>query len=1107
MFGGLLAIRGWADANELAPGQAGAGTPGWSVAFGSEFWRLSATASATSRLTSPSAASAGISDALERVTHAFTPSPQRSAAFAKGDHYLATVTAEGFRFIPAMPAGDARAGDSPGEKSPIPCEARFRSVAAKWGGREWSAGSGQSPEWVVGNTRQRLLDAEYGLVEHLEARRDGMEVTWVLKKKPAGEEDLSIEAELAGLRFSSQTSSGLHFEDESGIARVRVSPVTAVDHQGRRWPIATAMTGGHMRIEVPAEILKQARFPLAIDPLVSAEFGLDEPVTGPTPCTRAAPAVAVNYSGYLMAWTHGKGETTDPAVYAARVDPLGNLLDPLGILVSGSAGEQTTCKVAALPDGFLVTWSAPHGTSVSDWDILAARVQWDGTVLDATPLPVCTVAGTVQNCPAVAAGAGNYLVTWADARSTGIYGAIVAPDGRISPTNGFAISTAAYEQFTPAVAALGTNFLVVWQDYRHSTASVYTSDIYGARVTAGGGVLDPAGIPICRRPNSQYQPAVAANAGQYLVLWEDYDPGGNDIFGARVGVDGLVMDTNALQIAHAANAQCNPALTANFSDFLVVWQDYRGSSGTNYVSTTYVTRVRADGSVAYPEALPASSSQAEQLSPAVAGVWDDFLVVWQDARNNPDTTLSDICGAGVESGRELAVEADGQLSFSANAELAPKVACAGTTLLVVWADNRNAAAGGWDILGVRLDAQGGLLDSSAIAICTVTNHQTEPAVAAQGTNFLVVWSDLRNALASAPYSDIYGAVVGLSGTVSPPGGFAVCLATNDQNRPAVTPLGTGYLAVWQDARHSPPNLVRSQIFGARMTPAGQVLDPAGLPICTNTFNQSTPAAAGNARQALVVWAELRSTANTDIYGARVAEDGALPDTNAFPLCALSGAQSVPAVATDGAGYLVAWTDPRPSATGADIYGARVGSDGIVSPPNGFAIRVASGQQSAPAVVFNGLDYLAAWQEARSSASNSFDIFAVGITPQGALFPPAPLPVNTNLSNQLTPAIAAGPDARFLVVNQGFQYSARRAVANFVNLEAIPRLDSARVAGGGEFQYRLRCAPGENYALEASEDLVNWVSLGNLAATNHSMWVADPATSAFPHRFYRAFLLP
>src|ERR1035441_5073931 len=156
------------------------------------------------------------------------------------------------------------------------------------------------------------------------------------------------------------------------------------------------------------------------------------------------------------------------------------------------------------------------------------------------------MAGTVQSSPAVAGNGDNYLVVWRDSRSTGIYGSVVAADATVSPTNGFPICVAANDQYTPAVAALGTNYLVVWQDYRNGSLN-YHSDIYAARVTGNGILLDANGIAVCTGTNSNYHPTVASNGTNFLVVWEGYDVGGNDILGARVGPNGLVLDTNGFR--------------------------------------------------------------------------------------------------------------------------------------------------------------------------------------------------------------------------------------------------------------------------------------------------------------------------------------------------------------------------------------------------------------------------------------------------------------------------------------------------------------------------------------------------------------------------------
>jgi hypothetical protein len=75
------------------------------------------------------------------------------------------------------------------------------------------------------------------LIEHLEARPDGVEVTWLLREPPPQAADLVIAAEVQGFSSSLQRGPDYHCCDATGLARVKIGPATACDAEGRTWPI------------------------------------------------------------------------------------------------------------------------------------------------------------------------------------------------------------------------------------------------------------------------------------------------------------------------------------------------------------------------------------------------------------------------------------------------------------------------------------------------------------------------------------------------------------------------------------------------------------------------------------------------------------------------------------------------------------------------------------------------------------------------------------------------------------------------------------------------------------------------------------------------------
>ena len=246
----------------------------------------------------------------------------------------------------------------------------------------------------------------------------------------------------------------------------------------------------------------------------------------------------------------------------------------------------------------------------------------------------------------------------------------------------------------------------------------------------------------------------------------------------------------------------------------------------------------------------------------------------------------------------------------------------GTNYLVVWMDSRSGS--NWDIYGARVSKSGVVLNPGGIAISTATGDQVLPTVGFDGTNYLVVWTDSR----SGSY-DIYGARVSVGGVVLDPGGIAISTAASYQGRPAVAFDGTNYFVVWEDYRSGS----NWDIYGARVSVAGVVLNPGGIAISTATGDQELPTVGFDGTNYLVVWTDYRSGSNWDIYGARVSVNGSVLDGSGIAISTATNHQWNPAVGFDGTNYLVVWDDARSGSY--DIYGARVSRSGTVLDLDGF----------------------------------------------------------------------------------------------------------------------------------------------------------------------------
>ncbi len=649
--------------------------------------------------------------------------------------------------------------------------------------------------------------------------------------------------------------------------------------------------------------------------------------------------------------------------------------------------DQSWPSIAFDGTNYLVVWQ--DSRAHPQQDIYCARVDPQGTVIDPAGIHVATVTydniQTYTNgTPSVAYNGSEYLIVYQDRRNsleTDIYCARVTGSGIVLDPDGIAVSTAPGYQRYPSVTNNGSEYFVVWEDSRSGIP-----DIYGARVNQAGIVLDPNGIEICIANHSQAFPSVACDGAHYFAVWQDArDTISNqcDIYGARLDIDGILLDTNGIAIFTGVAPQIEPSLSYDGTNYFVVWEDHR-TQALGIIGA----RVDTAGIILDPAGITVSGiANLAESEPSVTYGGNDFFVVWKDDRNG---TYPDIYGARVDRAGVVLDTTNIPISLTPGVKGMPAVASDGNGFLAVWEDDRDYPAG--DIYGARISAVGVVLDPQGIDVTTCAVFHDNPGVAYCGANFLVAWSDYRHGLYS---SDIYGARVDAMGNILDSPSFIVCNAPFGQYSPSITYDGTNYCAVWT---HNIGGAWATK--GTRISPAGIVLDPAYINISSGG-NALNPQISSSGNDFLAAWVDYRdSYTSPDIYGARIGPSGNVLDPAGIAISTLGGLEYMPSVGFGGMYYLIAWEDMRNGLY--DIYCARIDTNGVLIDPAGIAVAIADSLQRNTSIAFDGINFFIVWQDKRNG---SYDIYGSRVGQNGAVFDPNGIEISTAVNDQINPSLA------------------------------------------------------------------------------------------------------
>lgn len=731
--------------------------------------------------------------------------------------------------------------------------------------------------------------------------------------------------------------------------------------------------------------------------VASPEVATDAPVAGPAHDDQDAPSIATDGSGYLILWADQRAEhqldATHLDVIGARLDRDGRTLDPAGLPVRVSPGTRQQLPTLAF-DGtnYLAVWLQLRDVFGRTYaDVRAARIARDGRVLDAVPITVDD--GDVERLqPAVSFDGLNYLVTWYFYRPAGtspefgVAARRVAPDGRVLDARPIAVASGTVNLSKEIdVAYAAGRHLVVWSQRQ---------EVYGTRVCRNGKVLDPAGIKLFDAGTSSARSvAVASDGREFLAVWaaQRGDAATSAVQAARVLPDGTVRDRPAIALGRGLL----PRIAWAGADYLIPL--FQTRTGSNLLDLR-VLRVNESGRLIDPEGSLIAQEilvQGPQWQDVACGAAGCMLTWPQGAISSKDIRAArlDRTGAPLDGG-------GAEVSRAANRQIHPAIAGSGAGYLLAWQDGRPGAP----ILGMRLSSTGAALDPAALPISA--NHalaKTEPVLAYQTAapaGYLAAWIDGRDG------GGIYAARVNPAGAVLDPMGIRVAGVAGHVTSPALACGGGVCLVVWQQQGGG-----YYDIFGARVSPSGAALDPTPIGIARAPLYQLRPRVAWSGGHFLAVWEDLRDGGVYSTYGARVSPAGAVLDPAGIAISGVGQMGLTPDVACDGTDCMVAYQRGGTQ----DLVGRRVGPGGPL--PGSPVVLVPGPWARKPVLGFDRANYVLLWADARSGSS--FDLYEARFTPAGAALDGAGHRVAESEFDEVEHRLAMAGGAQHLIAYRRF----------------------------------------------------------------------------------------
>ncbi len=651
-------------------------------------------------------------------------------------------------------------------------------------------------------------------------------------------------------------------------------------------------------------------------------------------------------------------------VYGVMLDAQGQPVGAAPIRVADGAGEQRRPQVAWNGNSWLVVWNEQQPVGFGyEWRLHARRVATDGTLLDAVAfeLPMKS-SGELYFDVERLGGDWVVMTEGANDGASGIEVLRVASNGTLIDAAPIELVSQSVFLFLDAnVEVAGNRLLLVY-----GTISGLVGQLHDFQ-------LQPVGAPL------SIPTVFAASSGtNFYFVWHD----GTNMRGTPMDTNGVLQQPNGIVIASGAQVTGAPGFASIAWDGAAWWLGWQ-----HVLDGIEVQRVRPNGlPLGTPIKVDPANADFHDVPAVCARPGGGAQLVWSDIVGLPVPSW-DVFGLTVTS--QGVPSAATVLSNSAPSHARTELAAGpnGTLLATCVAHTSNL----YSLLAWRLDAFGNALEAPIVldtgnqlgaggaawngSVWLVTwtsgnevrvrRHDSalapidpapivvmsgvEPDVEALGTDFLVAAGRFGTLPMTIGISGVR--IDGTSGAILD--AAPIFLGLNYSRLPRVVALGGRWLVVWQ--RNFSFNDSQGQVEAAFVAANGAT--SGSFPVTTFTGGQ--PDVAVNGNEALVVWRQNSlANAQNSIRGRRIDAAGQFLGAD-FLVADAVGRQLDPAVAFDGVNYVVAFEDMREQLFELDertgIHATRVTPAGTVVDPAGFRVWSIDEQVQDPAVVTSGID--------------------------------------------------------------------------------------------------------------------------------------------------------